>query len=61
MTRQDTVIKIDEAADLLESAVAILDRLGATQAMVSRIDNLVLQLDNLRFDVMECDLTNEGE
>jgi predicted Ser/Thr protein kinase len=59
MTRQDTVNMIDEAADLLEQVAAALDRMGATHAMISRIDNLVLQLDDLRFDVMECDLTNE--
>jgi DNA-binding NtrC family response regulator len=61
MNRNETIIKIDDAAYLLEKAAAALNIMGATHSMVSRVENLVRQLDDLRVDVAMCDLPNEGE
>jgi hypothetical protein len=35
--------------------------MGATLSMVSRVENLVRMLDDLRVDIDRCDLLNEGE
>jgi hypothetical protein len=61
MNRDETIIKIDDAAHLLEKVAAALNRMGATHSMVNRIENLVRQLDDLQFDVSQCSLLNEGE
>jgi DNA-binding NtrC family response regulator len=61
MNRTETIIRIDDATDLLERVAAALDRMGATHSMVIRVENLVRQLDDLRVDVAQCDLLNEGE
>jgi DNA-binding NtrC family response regulator len=61
MNRNETTIKIDDAAFYLEKVAAALSKMGATHSMVSRVENLVRQLDDLRVDVAQCDLLNEGE
>ena len=61
MNRFDTVIKIDDAAFHLAGVAAALNTMGATFSMISRVENLVRQLDDLRVDVAQCSLLNEGE
>ncbi len=61
MSRDETIVKIDDAAHLLEKVMAELNKMGATHSMVSRVENLVRQLDDLQFDVSQCNLLNEGE
>ena len=61
MTRTDAVIAIDDAAALLEKASEILASLGSSYSINERIATLVANLDDLRVDVVQCDLLNEGE
>ena len=60
MNRNETIITIDTAAIQLERVMEALSTMGATHSMVSRVENLVRQLDDLRVDVAQCDLPNEG-
>lgn len=61
MNRIETVIKIDQAAIKLEMVMEALSTMGATYSVINRIENLIRQLDDLRVDVAQCDLLNEGE
>jgi hypothetical protein len=61
MNRNETIITIDTVAIQLERVMEALNTMGATLTMVSRVENLVRQLDDLRIDVAQCSLLNEGE
>ena len=61
MNRNETIINLVDAAFYLEKVAAALNAMGATHSMVNRVENLVRQLDDLRVDVAQCDLLNEGE
>jgi len=61
MNRLETIITVDTAAIRLEQVAEALATMGATHSMVSRVENLVRMLDDLRVDIGQCDLTNEGE
>lgn len=61
MSRTDTVIRIIDCCELLEAVASALNRMGATHSMVNRVENLVRQLDDLRVDVAQCNLLNDGE
>jgi hypothetical protein len=61
MNRLETIITVDTAAIRLEGVVQALIDMGATHSMISRVENLVRQLDDLRVDINQCDLLNEGE
>lgn len=61
MNRLETIITVDTAAIRLEGVVQALIDMGATHSMISRVENLVRQLDDLRVDINQCDLPNEGE
>jgi hypothetical protein len=61
MNRIETVIKIDQAAIQLEVVMEALSTMGATYSVINRIENLIRQLDDLRVDVAQCYLLNEGE
>ena len=61
MNRFDTIIILDSVAARLERIADALNEMGATHSMVNRVENLVRQLDDLRVDIAQCDLLNEGE
>jgi hypothetical protein len=61
VNRNDTIILLDSVACRLERIADALNEMGATHSMVNRVENLVRQLDDLRVDVAQCDLLNEGE
>jgi hypothetical protein len=61
MNRLETIITVDTAAIRLEQVMEALSTMGATHSMVSRVENLVRMLDDLRVDIGQCDLTNEPE
>ena len=61
MNRLETIITVDTAAVQLERVAEALSTMGATFSMVHRVDNLVRMLDDLRVDVAQCSLLNEGE
>jgi len=61
MNRLETIITVDTAAIQLEQVAVALNKMGATFSMISRVQNLVRQLDDLRVDINQCDLLNEGE
>jgi hypothetical protein len=61
MNRLETTIAVDGAAILLEQVMEALSTMGATFSMISRVENLVRMLDDLRVDINQCDLLNEGE
>jgi len=61
MNRLETIITVDTAAIHLEQVMEALATMGATFSMVSRVENLVRMLDDLRVDIGQCDLTNEKE
>jgi hypothetical protein len=61
MSRLETIITVDTAAIQLEQVAEALNKMGATFSMISRVQNLVRQLDDLRVDINQCDLPNEGE
>ena len=61
MNRLDTIITVDTAAIQLEQVMEALSTMGATFSMVSRVENLVRMLDDLRLDIGMCDLPNEPE
>jgi hypothetical protein len=61
MNRLETIITVDTAAIQLEQVAEALATMGATLSMVSRVENLVRMLDDLRVDIDRCDLLNEGE
>ena len=61
MNRLETIITVDTAAIQLERVAEALATMGATHSMVSRVENLVRMLDDLRVDIGQCDLTNEPE
>ena len=61
MNRLETIITVDTAAIQLEQVAEALATMGATFSMVSRVQNLVRMLDDLRVDINQCDLLNEGE
>ena len=61
MNRLETIITVDTAAIQLEQVAVALINMGATFSMISRVQNLVRQLDDLRVDINQCDLLNEGE
>ena len=61
MNRNVTIINIDAASFYLAKVAAALNHMGTTHSMVSRVENLVRQLDDLRVDVAQCDLPNEGD
>lgn len=61
MNRLETIITVDTAAIQLEQVAEALNKMGATFSMISRVENLVRQLDDLRVDINQCDLPNEGE
>jgi hypothetical protein len=61
MNRLETIITVDTAAIRLEQVMGALGTMGATHSMVSRVENLVRMLDDLRVDIGQCDLSNEGE
>jgi hypothetical protein len=61
MNRNETIITIDTAAIQLERVAEALSTMGATFSMVNRVEILIRQLDDLRVDINQCDLTNEGE
>jgi hypothetical protein len=61
MNRNETIITVDAAAIQLEQVAEALYKMGATFSMISRINRLVDQLDDLRVDINQCDLPNEGE
>lgn len=59
MDRTDAVIAIDHACDGLEQAMAVLNGLGASYSMQQRLTSLLAKLEDLRVDVMQCDLLTE--
>lgn len=61
MNRNETIITIDTAAIKLERVAEALSTMGATFSMVNRVEILIRQLDDLRVDVAQCNLLNEGE
>lgn len=61
MNRLETIITVDTAAIQLEQVMEALSTMGATFSMVSRVENLVRMLDDLRVDIGQCNLTNEPE
>ena len=61
MNRLETIITVDTAAIRLEQVAEALATMGATHSMVSRVENLVRMLDDLRVDIGQCDLLNEPE
>jgi hypothetical protein len=61
MNRLETIITVDTAAIRLEQVMEALATMGATHSMVSRVENLVRMLDDLRVDIGQCDLLNEPE
>lgn len=61
MNRNETIIRIDSIAARLELVAAALNEMGATFSMVNRVEILIRQLDDLRVDVAQCSLLNEGE
>ncbi|CAB4140872.1 hypothetical protein UFOVP395_207 [uncultured Caudovirales phage] len=61
MNRLQAIITVDTAAIALEQVAEALITMGATVSMVSRVQNLVRQLDDLRVDIAQCDLLKEGE
>ncbi len=61
MNRLETVMTVDTAAIQLEQVMEALSTMGATFSMVSRVENLVRMLDDLRVDIAQCDLLSEGE
>jgi hypothetical protein len=61
MNRNETIITIDTAAIKLERVAEALSTMGATFSMVNRVEILIRQLDDLRVDVAQCSLLNEGE
>ena len=61
MTRLEAIITVDSAAIQLEQVAAALDNMGADLSLVSRVQNLVRQLDDLRVDINQCDLLSEVE
>jgi hypothetical protein len=61
MNRNETIITIDTAAIQLERVAEALSTMGATFSMVNRVEILIRQLDDLRVDINQCDLSNEGE
>jgi hypothetical protein len=61
MNRLQTIIEVDTSAIRLEQVAEALITMGATVSMVSRVQNLVRQLDDLRVDIAQCDLLKEGE
>ena len=61
MNRLETIITVDTAAIRLEQVMEALATMGATHSTVSRVENLVRMLDDLRVDIGQCDLTNEPE
>jgi glutamate mutase epsilon subunit len=61
MNRLETIITVDTAAIRLEQVMEALATMCATHSMVSRVENLVRMLDDLRVDIGQCDLLNEPE
>lgn len=61
MNRLQAIIEVDTSAIRLEQVAEALITMGATRSMVSRVENLVRQLDDLRVDIAQCDLLREGE
>jgi hypothetical protein len=61
MNRNETIITIDTAAIKLERVAEALSTMGATFSMVNRVEILIRQLDDLRVDVAQCNLLNEGD
>jgi hypothetical protein len=61
MNRQETMVTVTRAAINLEVVMEALSTMGATFSMVSRVENLVRKLDELRIDIGQCDLLNEPE
>jgi hypothetical protein len=61
MNRQETMVTVTRAAINLEVVMEALSTMGATFSMVSRVENLVRMLDELRIDIGQCDLLNEPE
>jgi len=61
MNRQETMVTVTRAAINLEVVMEALSTMGATFSMVSRVENLIRKLDELRIDIGQCDLLNEPE
>lgn len=54
--RLDTIINLDTAADILEKVRTQLQDMACPQYMDDQIQNLLYQLDGLRYEVLNEDL-----
>lgn len=61
MDRTDAVIELDTALDHLDKVLEMLNRMGATYSMCDRLRTKINQLTDLRVDIMQADLLQEGE
>lgn len=59
--RTDAVIQLDFALDHLDKVLEMLNRMGATYSMCDRLRTKINQLTDLRVDIMQADLLQEGE
>lgn len=61
MDRYDAVMQLDFALDHLDKVLEMLNRMGATYSMRDRLRTKINQLTDLRVDIMQADLPQEGE
>lgn len=60
-SRYDAVIQLGLALDHLDQVLEMLNQMGATYSMCDRLRTKINQLTDLRVDVMQADLPQEGE
>ena len=60
MNRRETIITVSSASIQLEQVANALHNMGATFSMVERVRAIASKLDDLRVDIRQADLSNEG-
>jgi hypothetical protein len=60
MNRRETITAVSSASIQLEQIADALYRMGATFSMVERVRAIASKLDDLRVDIQQADLLNEG-
>ena len=61
MNRTDAIIELDTAIDSLERVASMVNSMGCTYYMNSRIQTKLRELTDLRVDIMQADFLEETD
>ena len=61
MNRIDTIVQLDNAIAMIEQVRERLIDMACTRSLDRRLDTLLMQLEDLRVDILQADLPGEQE